>query len=314
MVYNLTGSEAFTESDVCKMLSEVAGHEVKYVQITPEQQKENFTKWGLSAFDIANYCGLDAIKAKGWAAAITPLVKDIAGHEPRKLRDWLKDHASDFSVKEEKKASAVPAAGKIMLLYHVPETRSTRPAHLVYELGLENHVDVHQVDWKYIKSNEYKKVDPNQRVPALSHDKLNLWESGAICDYLSRHAKEPLTPRDWTAQHHAIHQKIVFWCITTLDDKLISAAGGVKKLFSGATKQWWSSVVRPVLCEHLAGQDYINGKNFSLTDVYLAYSLYWANKIGLLKDAENKPIADYFARTISRPAFKKAFGDVKLNN
>jgi len=131
-----------------------------------------------------------------------------------------------------------------------------------------------------------------------------------ILHYLNRVAKDPLTPKDWDEKHHGNHAKFVFWTITTLDQKLIEASGAVRKLFTSGTKTWWTGVVLPVLTAALKGQDFINGKNFTLTDVYLGYSLYFANNAGLLSDEASKPVAEYYARIAARPAFKKVYGDV----
>jgi predicted ester cyclase len=75
------------------MVSEALGKEVKYVNITPEQQRETVTKMGLPPFLIDTVCGLDAIKRAGHAAGVSPAVKEIIGREGRHYRAWIQENA-----------------------------------------------------------------------------------------------------------------------------------------------------------------------------------------------------------------------------
>jgi uncharacterized protein YbjT (DUF2867 family)/predicted ester cyclase len=92
--YVLTGAEALTEVEVYKMVSEATGKEVKYINITPEQQKETVTKMGLPPFLIETVCGLDGIKRSGVASGIAPTVKEITGKEPRRYRAYIQENAA----------------------------------------------------------------------------------------------------------------------------------------------------------------------------------------------------------------------------
>jgi len=309
--YYLTGSEAFSEPELFKLVGQVIGKEVKYVDIPEAKYRETLASYGLSKYDVDNIAGLDLIRSKGWMGNTSPAVKDLTGHEPRKLGAWLRENVETLRslIPEEKKAA--PAGSKQdMVLYHVSPSRSNRVAWLVYELGLENRCAIEEIQWKQIKSAKHKAVDPNGRVPAFSHGDFNLFEAGAIMEYLSRVAGNPLTPKDWSDKQVGNHFKFVFWTISTLDQKLIEASGAVKKVFSSGTHTWWHSTVVPVLMAQLSQHEYIMGKNFTITDVYLGYSLYWAHKAGLLAHEQDKVIAEYYARLAARPAFKKVFGEV----
>jgi len=290
------------------------GHEVKYVNIPPEKQAEELKKHGVEPFWVETIVGLDAVKRNGHGANVVNTFYELTGLQPHKMKDWIKEHADELRRVEEKKSAPPGSAGSgdKMVLYHITETRSTRPAWAVYELGLEGKCEIKPTNWKYIKTKEYQAIDPNMRVPALAHGSLHVFEAGAIIDYLSRVAGSPLTPKDWSPEQWAHHNQYVFWCITTLDERLIQANFARVKALSGV-KGWWASTARPVVLASLKGNEFIMGNTFSITDIYLGYSLYWANKLGLLKDKEDLPIASYFARLIARPAFKKAFGDVKSN-
>lgn len=81
------------------------------------------------------------------------------------------------------------------VLYHAPQSRSSRVAWLINEINLD--VDIKGIDFSKgeHKSPEFLKVNPNGCVPAYVEGENTIVESGAIVMYLAdKHGK--LIPKD----------------------------------------------------------------------------------------------------------------------
>jgi len=73
-----------------------------------------------------------------------------------------------------------------------------------------------------------------------------------------------------------------------------------------STVKWWEEECLPIFEKDLGDNNFINGNSFSLTDIYLCFSIGHAFHAGLLKNASKK-IVDYYQRISKRAKFKKAF-------
>jgi len=74
---------------------------------------------------------------------------------------------------------------------------------------------------------------------------------------------------------------------------------------TGSMTTWFNHVVAPVLQQHLGDSEYINGPNFTATDVYVGFSLFVAEtQLGLLQT--HKQLKAYLYRLMARPAFQAA--------
>ena len=128
------------------------------------------------------------------------------------------------------------------------------------------------------KSPEFLAVNPNGKVPALSDDGVNLWESNAIMAYLAQKAGSDLWPTDsatqidtlrwlaWDASHFSRHAGSLFF------ENLIKPRFGmgepdaaVIEEATGFFRQFAS-----VLNDHLDGRDYVVAHRLTITDFALA--------------------------------------------
>jgi len=227
-------------------------------------------------------------------------------------KDEKKDDKKEEN-KEGKKEEKKDEIKKDMVLYHIFPGRSSRVAWLVYELGLNDRVDIRNTTWKHLKSDEYQKINPNGLIPTLtnSNPHIDLFEAGAIMEYLLRLCPGKLIPNDWSPEQYGDHYKFVFWCITTMDPKLFTANRAINKALH-LSRSWWSHTVRPVIFAKLQDKKYLNGDEFTATDVYLGFSLFLAHHGGLLSKAQDKTILDYYGRLCTRPAFVSVFGKTNL--
>ena len=76
------------------------------------------------------------------------------------------------------------AKGQDMIrLHHAPQTRSMRSLWVLFELGVPFEVQTWPFD-KSLRSDAFLALNPSGRVPALEIEGRQIWESGAITEYL----------------------------------------------------------------------------------------------------------------------------------
>ena len=200
-------------------------------------------------------------------------------------------------------------------------------------------LDVNPIREESLKKPEYLVLNPNGDVPALEHGGEVYWECGAVMQFLIRHSSTPsmfaskskpgtcdrspadLFPESWSAKDYAIHDRFVFWSLTTLDARLKPQSGlGMCSKCRGAfplltrssavhlsseTKTWFNSVVVPVVRAQLQDRPFIHGNDFTATDIYLGYSLIMAEHVfKLLGPYED--LRRYIRKLAARPAFRDA--------
>lgn len=71
----------------------------------------------------------------------------------------------------------------MIVLHHVPQSRSMRVLWLLHELGVEFRVREHPFD-KSLRRPEFLSLSPAGRVPALEIEGERMFESGAMVEYL----------------------------------------------------------------------------------------------------------------------------------
>jgi len=218
-------------------------------------------------------------------------------------------------LKKAKLENSVLTGSGTITLYHFPGSRSSRVLWLIGELGLKKDTDYKIVDlntkgWKYLQTDEFKKINPNSLLPAISCDKLNLFEAGAILRYLLRRfqTKHNLIPKEWKLENWTRHHFYEYWCITSLDGSLVASVFGLGKFTNYLTKgtdNWWLNKVEPIIASHLGDNKYLQGNEFTATDLLLGYSLTFVKYNGIMKKS-NKKIVEYYQRILERPAFKES--------
>ena len=235
-------------------------------------------------------------------------------HYWQPMRKYFAADVSPDDVAVAVQGAADGAASDKVHLYHYPGTRGTRVLWLLHELGLPH--EVHVVDFGAMKKPPYLAVNPNGTVPAATHCGATMIEAGAMIEYLLRLTRDAqggheLTPASWDDAAWARHWNYVYWTITTLDGRLINSMFGLGKLKK--TGAWWRSTVQPAMLCDLALNEggHLNGADFTATDLYMGYSLYFAHKKGYLKPEDaSAPILAYWQKISERPAFKAAFADM----
>jgi glutathione S-transferase len=201
-----------------------------------------------------------------------------------------------------------------MTLYHFPGSRSSRVLWLMNEFGLKKNVDFKIVDltdvgWKFMQTDEYKKINPNSLVPAMTFidENVNMFEAGTLLIHLQKkyQYKKNFIPKSWTRENWERHHLYEYWCITTMDGKLVASMFGLGKVtnyLTGGVEKWWLKSVEPVVVKHLGDNKYLQGNEFTATDFFLGYTLSFIAHNGILKKSDKK-IVDYYERISTRNAF-----------
>lgn len=94
--YDLTGPEAVTHDDVAAALSEVTGKEIAYAEVTPTDFKNGLVGAGVPADYADTLNMIFGFLREGYAAPVTPEVKNILGREPRGLAGYARDYKSSW--------------------------------------------------------------------------------------------------------------------------------------------------------------------------------------------------------------------------
>jgi uncharacterized protein YbjT (DUF2867 family) len=92
--YTLTGDQALTYGEAAAIISQVSGRTVQYVAISEEQMREALLGAGWAPEQAAFMNVLFGAVRAGWAAGISPAVKQILGRDPIKFAQFAAENAA----------------------------------------------------------------------------------------------------------------------------------------------------------------------------------------------------------------------------
>ena len=94
--YILTGPEAVTFEEAARLLSEAVGRKIRYVPASIVGYLLHLRKRRLPATQIIVQIILHTLIRAGKAKTVDPTLRELLGHAPRSLRDYVHDHAKIF--------------------------------------------------------------------------------------------------------------------------------------------------------------------------------------------------------------------------
>lgn len=158
---------------------------------------------------------------------------------------------------------------------------------------------------------EYLKEQPFDQVPCLSDGTVQIFESGAIVQYIGEKS-EALLPRDPQAKYRAIQ-----WTYAALN----SVEPGVQHrvlLDAFYGDQEWAKLRKPSadefarlklkrLADWLGDKQWLEGDRFTIGDLIMVTVLRLADRGRLIEPGSN--LYEYVKRGEGRPAFKQALAD-----
>jgi glutathione S-transferase len=196
-------------------------------------------------------------------------------------------------------------------LHFAPNSRAGRVLWLLEELGLPYELNNMAFHPKDLKSDEHRARHPLGRVPVLEDDGVQIWESGAIIDYiLERHKNGGLKPNS-DSDNFAKYLQWFHYCEgmvmpsmnTIVVHTIILPEERRDETVLGQAQRLLTRALEPVN-EALEGKDYLIG-DFSGADFMLGHSCFMSNNLGCVSD-EMINIKAYVQRISERPAFIKA--------
>ena len=199
----------------------------------------------------------------------------------------------------------------MLKLHFAPNSRAGRVLWLLEEQGLPYELNKMAFHPKDLKSDEHRARHPLGRVPVLEDDGIQIWESGAIIDYiLERHKNGGLKPSvdsdtfpKYLQWFHYCEGMVMPSMNTIVVHTLLLPEERRDATVLGQAQRLLARALEPVN-EALEGNDYLIG-NFSGADLMLGHSCFMSNNLGCVSD-DMVNIKDYVQRISERPAFKKA--------
>ena len=199
-----------------------------------------------------------------------------------------------------------------LTLHYAPNSRASRISWLLEELELPyelNRMDFHPKD---LKSDAHRARHPLGRIPVLDDGDVQIYESGAIVEYiLERHKNGGLKPATESDQFPAylqwfhycegmvmppINTIVVHTLLLPPDRQDPVVRDQARRLL---TRSWG-----PVE-ETLEGKEYLIG-DFSGADIMLGHAAFMSNRLGCIGE-EMTNLKAYVERIAARPAFQKGF-------
>lgn len=165
------------------------------------------------------------------------------------------------------------------------------------------------MEFGVVDTPEYRKLNPNGRVPTLVDGDLALWESHAIIRYLAaKFGPASLYPEEIGAR--ALVDRWMFWSMGTMHpvefplffhtvrlppaerDPAIAA-----KAFVETCERW------ALIDAHLAGRDFIEGDAFTLADIVLGCSAHRWRHIPGFERPDFPNMRAWYERLLKRPGY-----------
>lgn len=191
----------------------------------------------------------------------------------------------------------------MLKFYHAPWSRSSNILWLMEELGAPyeiEHVDIRQEGGA---PENYRKVQPNKKVPAIEHDGTVVTERAAIAIYLcDAFPQAGLAPKTG-GKDRAAYLTWLVYADSVFDPAVAARAQGWNYVASNFSFGSFEDMVANVE-RRLQQSQFIAGDRFTAADVAMAGNI---NYVMSQKWLPEKPaFVDYVARTTQRPASMRA--------
>ena len=171
----------------------------------------------------------------------------------------------------------------------------------------EARADYDQVLLEYgttMKADDYLKVNPMGKVPAIDHDGKIVTEGAAICAYLAEAFPDAgLAP---TAEERADYFRWLFFAAGPVEAAVTNRSFGFevaadKEMMAGYGN--YDRVV-DVLDAKFQADDYVCGKRFTMADVYVGAQIAWGTQFESLPKRDS--FVAYAERVTGREAWRAA--------
>lgn len=199
----------------------------------------------------------------------------------------------------------------MLKLHFAPNSRAGRIVWLLEELELAYDINKMAFSQEDLKSDEHRARHPLGRVPVLDDGDIQIYESGAIVEYvLERHKNGGLKPSvdselypQYLQWFHYCEGMVMPPVNTIVVQTVLLPPERRDEKVLGQAQKLLGKALEPVN-ETLAGKDYLIG-NFSGADIMLGHACFMSNRLGCVPD-EMMNLKGYVGRVEARPAFQTA--------
>ena len=192
----------------------------------------------------------------------------------------------------------------MLKFYHAPWSRSSSVLWLLEELGVDHELVEIDIRQEGGVPEEYRKIQPNKKVPAIEHDGIVITERAAITTYLADAFPDAgLAPQIGDPMRGPYLSMLVY-CDSVFDPALAAHAQGWKyggNNFSFGTFDDMVNYVDRILTE----RPYAAGDRFTAADVQLGSSIGYTME-NLKALPERPSFLAYMERLRDRPANLRA--------
>jgi len=197
-------------------------------------------------------------------------------------------------------------------LYYMPQTRSGRVRWMLEELGLP--YELHYIDLFAGEGEtpEYKKIHPHGRLPAIEIDDHIMFESCAICHWLTDKFSEKNLAPDIGSVARQEYEQWIFYLPAMMEPpiwenflhtRLLPENKRIAEVIPWNVSRF-QEIIR-VLNDTLTGKDYLVDNTFSTADLLVGGALNASQDF--IKDFPT--LLNYTKRLTEREAYKKSIAD-----
>ncbi len=191
----------------------------------------------------------------------------------------------------------------MLKFYHAPWSRSSNVLWLMEELGVPYEIEQVDIRQEGGVPESYRAVQPNKKVPAISHDGVIVTERAAITIYLcDAFPQAGLAPKVGDRTRAAYLTWLVY-ADSVFDPAVAAHAQGWTYQPSSFSFGAFDDMVAN-LERRLSQSPFIAGDRFTAADVQTAGNMAYVMQQKWLP--EKPAFKDYLARTTERPAAKRA--------
>ncbi|WP_248925044.1 NAD(P)H-binding protein [Paenibacillus hamazuiensis] len=94
-IYTLTGPESLSVQDKVRIISEVIGHDIRFIESSEEEEREQMRKMGVQE-DAIDYVISWHLNPPKSAYTVLSTVEEVTGHKPYTFAEWVKGNAGFF--------------------------------------------------------------------------------------------------------------------------------------------------------------------------------------------------------------------------
>jgi glutathione S-transferase len=195
----------------------------------------------------------------------------------------------------------------MLQLYGNPRSRAMRCLWMLEEMGKPYQLIEKTTRADDLQSANYRRLNPNARIPTLVDGDLVLWESMAINLYLAQKYDGPM---------HCAGPEVLgvaaqwsFWGMLEMEALLLDLLWHRAVLPEFARDASYAErdellLNRPlrVLNDALSGRGYLASNDFTVADLNVAAILVWG-KMGRLNMSGHADVARWFDACLARPAY-----------